>query len=391
LDDDETCDDSAGVRCPKESGCVNDDACFIPHYSGSPQTCDAVCDTMQIIECATGDDCCPPGCNPGNDVDCAPPACGNHSLDPGESCDPPEFPCVDVCESSDTCETAELWGFEASCTLECKRETITSCSATSDGCCPETCTFETDADCPEPVCGDAMVEGDETCDQGIDPGRPGACPDDCDDNRACTRDLLSGSVSDCSAYCQHVPIVQCTDGDDCCPPGCTEAEDPDCANVTCGDGVIDGDEGCDNAIGPGEPGECPMTPDVCDDGDECTDDMLQGMVADCSARCVHQEPPCVDDDGCCPPGCSPAEDAECAELELCPDYCFDAITYCQGQYQLFESTDDCLAACSSMPVGRLGDVSGDSIQCRIHHLEDAKSDPEGHCEHAGPQPLGGCE
>jgi hypothetical protein len=389
LEEHETCDPSASVRCPQESGCVSDDACFVPTYTGSVDTCDAVCDTMQIIECVTGDGCCPAGCNPGNDVDCAPAECGNGTLDPGESCDPPDIPCVDECEATEACETAEFWGFEASCTLECRREPITVCSMTSDGCCPDDCTYQTDADCAEPVCGDGSIDGDETCDSAIPASDEGACPQTCDDNRACTNDLMSGS--DCEVFCQRSSIVQCTGGDDCCPAGCTEADDPDCANVACGDGIVDGDEGCDNAIPAGEPGACPTDAAMCDDGDECTTDSLEGSAADCSARCINEEPACIDGDGCCPPACSPSEDADCAELELCPDYCFGAITYCRNEHELFSSTEECMAACAMMPVGEPDASSGDSIHCRIHHLEDARTDPEGHCEHSALEPLGGCE
>lgn len=370
---------------------MNDDACFVPTYSGSPDTCDAVCETMQIIECESGDDCCPPGCNPGNDVDCAPDACGNGTLDPGESCDPPEVPCVDECEPTEACETADLWGFEASCTLECKRAEITNCSMASDGCCPDTCTYLDDADCMEPVCGDGSVDGEETCDEAIPAGEPGACPASCDDNRACTDDRGGGSAADCDLRCQHVPIVECTAGDDCCPVGCTEADDADCANVACGDGIVDGEEGCDNAIGAGLPGWCPTSATDCEDDNECTTDRLEGVPSDCSAHCVNEEPACADGDGCCPPSCAPSQDSDCADLELCAGYCFGAITYCRGGDELFASTDECMTACVDMPVGVDGDSSGDSIYCRLHHLEDAKTDPEGHCEHIALQPMGGCE
>jgi MYXO-CTERM domain-containing protein len=74
-----------------------------------------------------------------------------------------------------------------------------------------------------PVCGDGKVEGNETCDP------PSSCPTSCDDSDPCTGDALIGSAAACTASCTHAQITLCIIGDGCCPPGCTFANDSDCA------------------------------------------------------------------------------------------------------------------------------------------------------------------
>ena len=389
VDPDETCDPSAEVACAREEWCESE-GCFTAQFKGSEASCDAECVTTQTIVCRSGDDCCPTGCNPGNDADCAGENCGNGRLDPGESCDPPAVPCPDDCGPTQACEEAEFWGFAEACTLTCMREEITACKQYADGCCPAGCTEDNDPDCVPAVCGNAVLEGVETCDSGLTWPEEGSCSPDCDDNRSCTVDLMNGAVADCDVTCTHAPRTDCVAGDGCCPPGC-EAADIDCADVTCGDGNVDGAEGCDSAVPAGEPGSCPLDVAECDDGDPCTDDTLEGSAADCSAVCRNTPKPCGSGDGCCPYVCTPDNDNECQNLNLCENYCLAATTYCTGNYQLFASETECNDACAQMAVGREGDSNGNSIYCRIHHLQDARTDPEGHCEHAGAEPLGGCE
>jgi hypothetical protein len=45
----------------------------------------------------------------------------------------------------------------------------------------------------------------------------------------------------------------------------------------------------------------------------------------------------------------------------------------------------CMAFCSSMPQGKPGDLSGDSVECRAYHGgAPSQSMPASHCSHAGP-------
>lgn len=389
LDEGETCDPSADVSCAREEWCVAEDGCFTAEYVGSEATCDAECITMQIVACVNDDDCCPAGCNPGNDVDCASEDCGNGQLDPGETCDDPEVPCPTDCAPTHACESAEFRGFAAACTLTCVREEITACLPDADGCCPAGCSDVNDADCNPAVCGDGDVTGQETCDSGIQWPAPGSCSPACEDNRSCTVDLMNGTVAACDVQCTHAAATDCVSGDDCCPAGC-EGTDADCEDVVCGDGNVDGSEQCDSAIPADEPGACPANDSDCDDFDACTTDSMTGDAADCSAQCVNTPPPCVDGDGCCSPACTADNDDDCAALDLCELYCFSALTYCSGQHELYESQGECENACEQMPIGIPGAESGDSVYCRIHHLDDAETDPEGHCIHGAEVPLDGC-
>ncbi len=390
LDDSETCDPSADAPCSPESYCSSASACFVATYSGSEATCDVQCETSAITECVSGDGCCPDGCHPGNDVDCAPENCGNGILEPYEACDPPEHPCPSECEPTQACESALLDGYAEGCTLECVRIPIDYCNATADGCCPEQCNENNDPDCEAAVCGDGMVTGSETCDSAFAFPAANSCSPDCNDNRSCTIDLMRGTVAGCDVICEYSTNFSCTNGDGCCPVECTTANDDDCANVMCGDGIVDGNEGCDSAITAGLPGACPTDVAVCDDGDDCTIDTIEGISQDCSARCVNTPRACADGDGCCPYTCSASQDSECAAQNLCETYCDDAMMYCVGGNELYSSSGECRLACEAMPSGRPSDDATDTVQCRIHHLIDAAFDPDEHCPHSAQVPPEGC-
>ena len=388
LDDGETCDDSTGIPCATQAACEPLEGCFSATFSGAPESCDALCETTQIDECIDDDGCCPVACTPESDRDCVPDTCGDGVVQPPETCDEPDFPCPTQaqCQPTHSCDLATLRGEAFTCVVTCVHTEIVACLMLSDGCCPEQCTYQNDSDCPAPVCGNGVVEQGELCDTTAVGAE--ACPADCNDNRACTTDLLNGM--DCTTSCSHATQGACTDADGCCPPACTPANDSDCNNVSCGDGVIDGDEGCDNAIAAGQPGACPATDADCDDGDPCTTDMQVGDAADCSARCVNAPLACAGGDGCCPFPCTANNDTECQDLALCETLCFRAINYCMGDNELWAATSDCMAACGDMATGRDGEDTTDSVYCRIQHLGDALDDPETHCGHAGVAPAEGC-
>ena len=150
-----------------------------------------------------------------------------------------------------------------------------------------------------PICGDGTVEGNEICD--------GNCPAQCDDMDVCTADALQGSAGTCDAVCMNTPITACVDGDGCCAPGCTAANDLDCD--MCGNGVVDANETCDKGIAAGMAGACPTQ---CNDNDACTNDALVGNADQCSAMCSNVgNTSCVSGDGCCPANCTTANDSDC--------------------------------------------------------------------------------
>jgi cysteine-rich repeat protein len=184
--------------------------------------------------------------------------CGNFKLEPGEDCD-----------DGDT---------------------------VADGVCGADCHF---------TCGNGTVDDafGETCDTGITSG-PGACPTNCDDQQACTTDVLSENA--CQTICIHTAITAAVDGDGCCPSGANANTDNDCVAM-CGNGILEPGEICDTGIIAGA-GACPTS---CDDQQSCTTDTLMNP-ASCQAVCSHTnitQP--ANNDGCCPPGATSANDNDC--------------------------------------------------------------------------------
>ncbi|MBL9006650.1 MAG: hypothetical protein JNJ46_20510 [Myxococcales bacterium] len=97
-------------------------------------------------------------------------------------------------------------------------------------------------------------------------------------------------------------ITACAHSDGCCPAGCDASSDNDCSQ-SCGNGVLDKNETCDPQ------GSCPQT---CSDADVCTADVMTGSAANCNVACSHSPiTSCAPQDGCCPAGCSNANDSDC--------------------------------------------------------------------------------
>jgi len=79
VEDGESCDGNCPADCNDGNPCTSDS------LSGSAQTCDAVCHHDPVQSCLDGDGCCPAGCAPADDSDCA------------QDCTPPEFACPQGC------------------------------------------------------------------------------------------------------------------------------------------------------------------------------------------------------------------------------------------------------------------------------------------------------
>ena len=166
-------------------------------------------------------------------------------------------------------------------------------AAISDLCCPSTCSAATDIDCAG--CGNGRLEAGEICDPRE------SCAASCPQLGCQTQRLKSGGT--CAAVCVAGPVqTQCQSGDECCPPGCTANTDRDC-EATCGNGVLETGELCDPLASC--PQSCPAA--------GCTLFALD-KAGTCLASCVEsgQQSACASDDGCCPMGCTTANDSDCA-------------------------------------------------------------------------------
>ncbi len=336
----ETCDplDTCPVDCDDGNACTSDS------LLGDPDQCTATCDHSPIMTCTGGDGCCPIGCDNNSDSDCS-VSCDNDIIEQGETCDPPGT-CPTTCDDGVACTADALIGSAESCSAACSYSPITHCDS-GDGCCPPSCNHASDSDCSV-SCGNGLIEQGETCDP------PSSCIAACDDGVACTNDTLIGSPANCSSSCGHAPITECDSGDGCCPPGCDNTIDEDCS-VSCDNNVIEYGETCD------PPGTCPTT---CDDLVACTVDIMTGSAESCSVNCSFNIiTECDHDDGCCPPGCTPATDSDCSSScgdgfedtgetcdppDTCPVNCNDGNVCTRGI--LSGNAESCSAACSFSPI-----------------------------------------
>ncbi|MEM9488533.1 MAG: DUF4215 domain-containing protein [Myxococcota bacterium] len=139
------------------------------------------------------------------------------------------------------------------------------------------------------------------------------------------------------------PTAECGDGvvagDEQCDDGNTDDGDACSATctLTCGDGEVAANEQCDIAIESGD-GACP---DACDDGDACTVDSLVGEACDaqCQAVLITET---VDDDGCCPSGAGSGEDTDCPDA-VCGNGVPEAGEQCDdGDDKAGDGCDDCV-------------------------------------------------
>jgi hypothetical protein len=79
----------------------------------------------------------------------------------------------------------------------------------------------------------------------------------------------------------------------------------------------------------------------------------------------------------------------------CERHCQLVMVSCTGERQVYESEEQCLAACRTFPVGHVGDfgtgVDENTVGCRRYHSYVALTeDPDFHCTHAGPSGNGHC-
>lgn len=192
-------------------------------------------------------------------------------------------------------------------------------------------------------CGDGRITGAEKCDIGIPEGMPGSCPKDCPELAPCNPRKLN-NAGGCQAECVVLQLV-CKGGDGCCPGNCTDKNDSDCSS-SCGDGVIQSDNGetCESETTM----PCKMSDADCDDKEVCTVDKLVGSAKNCNAQCTNVKiTTAKNDDGCCPPGADKTVDNDCAAI--CgnkitePGEDCDGSTGCNAQCKFTQQQADMMA------------------------------------------------
>src|SRR5262249_15770149 len=138
--------------------------------------------------CASGDGCCPAGCDSLNDGDCR-PRCGNGVVEAGETCDGTcPASCPDI-----GCQKRHLEGSASACTAACVNANVIATCTNGDGCCPSSCTSVNDNDCPC-SCGNSITES--ACGETCDGNCPASCPP-----IGCQLQTMQGKVSTCNAQC----------------------------------------------------------------------------------------------------------------------------------------------------------------------------------------------
>jgi hypothetical protein len=248
----ETCDPPGSCLAP--ANCASQNACIVATVSGAPERCDLRCELRSVVACEDDDDCCPAGCDAGNDDDCS-LACGDGIVDAQtETCEPTSAsnPCPETCDDGDACTEDHSTGSAFNCNFDCSHSSILL-PRDGDGCCPPAAGVQDDTDCAD--CGNGSVEPGEECDGSPDCGpdcrRGGALG--CESIEA---ETLTGAVSqacsacacancsDRAAACRAAPIearrmacgaaIECAlrtgcSGDDCycgAGPGCLMPDGP---------------------------------------------------------------------------------------------------------------------------------------------------------------------
>lgn len=86
-------------------------------------------------------------------------------------------------------------------------------------------------------------------------------------------------------------------------------------------------------------------------------------------------------------GCGPyAALAPAVEPTDCDVYCAAVLRACGGAQRQFADAQGCAAACAGYAgAGAAGDMSGDTLQCRLTYAAAARESPVALCGCAGPQ------
>ncbi|MBL4634521.1 MAG: hypothetical protein JKY56_11650, partial [Kofleriaceae bacterium] len=339
------------------------------------------CLDTESIECESGA-VCPVGSRCAAEAPvCIFDDCGDKVVDDGEVCDDGNITSGDGC-SADCSSLEECGDLTLDETLgevcddgkHCQDGTQcvepSTCAGIGDGLCIPRDDGDCAADCAsENVCGNLVINVNETCDDGDEINGDG-----CDNNctiTACGNGIETNAEAcddgrDCSDGTSCTDAAECVGiGDELCVPRSGDGCDADCSVTGCGNGVTAGDEACDDGrhcsngtvciddgecagigdticvprSGDGCSADCSATevcgdgqPDfgeACDNGSHC-DDALPGVAG---TPCVQGAGSCtgIGDELCIPrsdDGCS----ADCSSSEGCGNLLRDVDEQCDDGF-----------------------------------------------------------
>jgi hypothetical protein len=110
--------------------------------------------------------------------------------------------------------------------------------------------------------------------------------------------------------------------------------------------------------------------------------ILIGAVVSLCVSCGSDSAP-ANSDG--PPGGDDGPAADAAPLALdCASYCTAILATCTDTLAQYGTLDECMGSCNTFTVGTLGEMTGNTLGCRVYHTEAAQAAPDVHCGHAGP-------
>lgn len=140
-------------------------------------------------------------------------------------------------------------------------------------------------------------------------------------------------------------VIACSEDRQVAPP-------PAPVTSACGNRRVDTGETCDRLIPTSSVGGCPAT---CFDGVACTVDRKLGSPEACNVTCAFDPiSACQAGDGCCPEGCTAANDADCSST--CNNGTVDLGETCDG---------DCTSSCSDNVACTTDTTYGAAATCSL--------------------------
>jgi len=323
---------------------------------GNRESCDGCDRDCTLPACGNGAGCTPELCDDGNltggdgcDGSCVSEICGNGVTQPGEQCD-------DGVGNSDVLPDA--------CRSDCKLPSCGDGVIDAGEACEPPGVGDCEPDCTSPNCGDGILDPGEQCDNG--PANSNTTPDACRLNchsPSCGDSVVDPSLNEqcdppdggltCKADCRFVtcgnglpdPGEECDDGasnSDTTPDACRT----NCTAPACGDNVVDSGETCDPGA---QTASC--------DGDctavQCGDGWTNGAAGE-----LCDDSNLTDGDGC---------DSNCTPTG-CGNGIVTAGEFCDTGGESASCDDDCTApVCgdgnANAAAGEDCDTSGESATC----------------------------